>query len=70
MSTPLVTTERALAAVRNAREYRDSCESELAEAHAALKDRMADAKTAGALVGSIATAAGISRQRVRYHLGG
>lgn len=68
MSTTFPVT--ALEAVVAARIVRDQAQRELDAAHANLKARMAEAQRAGALTGSIAAAAGLSKQRVRYHLGG
>lgn len=60
----------ALERVQAARRERDTAQAALDLAHAALLERMTEAKRAGALTGAISAAAGLSKQRVRYHLGG
>lgn len=60
----------ALQRVSAARRERDTAQATLDRAHAALLERMTDAKHAGAMTAAIAEAAGLSKQRVRYHLGG
>lgn len=60
----------ALERVSAARRERDTAQAALDRAHAALLERMTEARDAGALTGAISQAAGLSKQRVRYHLGG
>ena len=60
----------ALERVHAARVERDRAQEHLDRAHAALRARMLEARDAGALTGAISEAANLSKQRVRYHLGG
>lgn len=60
----------ALQRVAAARRERDQAQANLDTAHAALLARMLEARDAGAMTGAISAAAQLSKQRVRYHLGG